>query len=126
MDTLLWALQMILCVKLISVAYSHGLRRGQPSLQQAIRKLGGPAEPLLTFATVATLVSAAALVLPAVSTSLNCLAPVAAAMTALLMLLSVGFHVFARQTPNILVGVVLFAMAAFTAYGRWVLAPLGT
>ena len=27
------------------------------------------------------------------------------------------------ETPNIVVGLVLFALAAFVAYGRWVIAP---
>jgi hypothetical protein len=40
-----------------------------------------------------------------------------------MMLLGVGFHVACRETPNIVVGLVLFALAAFVAYGRWVIAP---
>jgi hypothetical protein len=40
-----------------------------------------------------------------------------------MMLLAVGFHVACRETPNIVVGLILFALAAFVAYGRWVIAP---
>jgi hypothetical protein len=35
----------------------------------------------------------------------------------------IGFHVACRESPNIVVGLVLFALAAFVAYGRWVTAP---
>jgi hypothetical protein len=41
----------------------------------------------------------------------------------LMMLLAVGFHVACRETPNIVAGLVLFALAAFVSYGRWVIAP---
>jgi hypothetical protein len=126
LNTLLWALQIILCIKLLSVAFSHGLRRDQTKFQQAMRKVGAPAARLLTFAAVATPVVAAGLVLPAASASLNWLAPVAAATTALLMLLSAGIHLRARETPNIPVALILWAMGAFVAYGRWMLSPLGT
>jgi len=41
-----------------------------------------------------------------------------------MMLAGVGLHIACREGPIILVGLVLCALAAFVAYGRWVLAPL--
>jgi len=68
------------------------------------------------------------LILPAVTGILTWLTPWSAAllalmMLALMMLVAVGFHIACRESPNSLVGLVLFALAAFVAYGRWVIAP---
>jgi hypothetical protein len=40
------------------------------------------------------------------------------------MLLSIPFHRACREKPNILPGLVLFGIAAFTAFGRLALYPL--
>jgi hypothetical protein len=40
------------------------------------------------------------------------------------MLMAVGFHVACRESPNTVVSLILCALAAFVAYGRWVVAPL--
>jgi hypothetical protein len=125
-DTLLWALQIILGIKLLSVAFTHGLRQGQPTMQQARRKLGAAAEPLHVITSIAALVLAAGFVLPAATAGLSAVAPLAAAATAAMMLASIALHVTARETPNVPVSLVLLATAAFVAYGRCVFAPLGT
>jgi len=48
----------------------------------------------------------------------------AAALLAVMMLASIGFHLASREKPKIVADLILFAMAAFLAYGRWVIAPL--
>jgi len=40
------------------------------------------------------------------------------------MLFSIIFHIKYRENPKVFAGVILFAMTAFVAYGRWVLVPL--
>jgi hypothetical protein len=65
----------------------------------------------------------AGLILPAATGVLAWLTPWAAALLALMMLLAVGFHLACRESPNTLVSLVLFALAAFVAYGRWAIAP---
>ena len=124
-NTLLWALQIVLCIKLlsVSVAFTHGFRQDQTKMQQAMRKLGDAAGPLLTLVALAALLVAAGLILPAATAALNWLTPVAAAVLAVMMLSSIGLHVSARETPNIPVSLILCAMAAFVAYGRWALGP---
>jgi hypothetical protein len=124
-NTLLWALQIILCVKLLSVAFSHGLRGGQPKMQEASRKFGAAAGPLHALTAIASLAVAAGLVAPAAAADLNGLAPLAAAALAAMMLVSTGLHIAAREHPNLPASLILCAMAAFVAYGRWALAPLG-
>jgi hypothetical protein len=66
---------------------------------------------------------AVGLILPAVTGILTWLTPLAAALLALMTLLAVGFHVACREAPNVLAGLILFALAAFVSYGRWVIAP---
>jgi hypothetical protein len=76
-----------------------------------------------SYIALGAFLGAVGLILPAATGILTWLTPLAAALLALMMLLSIGFHVACRDTLNIVVGLVLFALAAFVAYGRWVIAP---
>lgn len=51
------------------------------------------------------------------------LAPWTAAVLAVMLLASIAFHIKCRESSKAWVSLILFAMAAFVAYGRWVLAP---
>ena len=124
MHIVLWILQLALCLKLLSVAYSHGLRADEAKMQQGATRFGAGARPLLIYIALCTFLDAVGLVLPAASGILTWLTPLAAALLALMMLLAIGFHVACRGARSIVVGLVLFALAAFVAYGRWVIAPL--
>ena len=124
MNTALWILQVVLCVKFVSAAYTHGFRRNQAKWQQGMQRMGAAARPLLTLIAVLVLLGGAGLVLPAATGILTWLTPLSAAVLAVMMLVAVGLHVGCRETPNVVAGLVLFALAAFVAYGRWVLAPL--
>ena len=46
MTTVLWIIQVILGIRLLSVAYTHGLRQSQPTMQDAIQKMGRLTRPL--------------------------------------------------------------------------------
>jgi hypothetical protein len=124
MNIVLWVLQIALAIKFISVAFTHGLRADQPKMQEAIERMGVAARPLLIAAAVDTFVCAIGLVLPAASGILPWLTPWAAAALAVAMLFAIGLHILSRETPNTWASAILFALAAFVAYGRWVLAPL--
>jgi len=93
-------------------------------MQGAIHKLGAAARPLLTLAALGTFLGGVGLVLPALSAALAWLVPCAAALLALMVLVSIGLHVLSRELPKIWVSLILFALAAFVAYGRWVIFPL--
>jgi isoprenylcysteine carboxyl methyltransferase (ICMT) family protein YpbQ len=122
-NTVLWILQIALCLKFVSVAYTHGFRTDQAKWQQGMQRFGAAARPLLVLIALLAFLSGLGLILPAATGVLTWLTPLAAALLALMMLLAVGFHVACRETPNIVVGLVLFALAAFLSYGRWVIAP---
>ena len=117
MDIALWIIQIILAIKLASVAFTHGLRHSMPTMQAAIQKMGKLSIPLLYGVAVCNLLGAVGLILP------GRIASVTAAIVAILMLLSIFFHVRSREKPNVFVSVILFILAAFVAYGRWALVP---
>jgi isoprenylcysteine carboxyl methyltransferase (ICMT) family protein YpbQ len=122
-NTVLWILQIALCLKFVSVAYTHGFRTDQAKWQQGMQRFGAAARPLLVLIALLAFLSGLGLILPAATGVLTWLTPLAAALLALMMLLAVGFHVACRETPNIVAGLVLFALAVFVSYGRWVIAP---
>ncbi len=124
MNTVLWIIQIILSIKLISTAFIHALRQDKPEVQAAIHKLGAPARPLLYLAALGSLLGGLGLLLPALSGVPGWLAPWAAAVTAGMLLASLVFHLLSREKPKVWVSLILFALAAFAAYGRFILAPL--
>ena len=79
---------------------------------------------LTTFIGVAELLGGLGLLLPALTGMLPWLTPLAAAGLALAMLLAIGFHTTRREWPAIGFNTVLLLLAAFVAYGRFVIMPL--
>jgi len=73
---------------------------------------------------VAEILGAVGLVLPALTGILPWLTPLAAAGLVILMVSAAIFHLRRKESPNITLNLILLAMAAFVAYGRFVLVPL--
>ena len=124
MNIVLWILQGVLALKFLSVVYTHGIRPDPDKMQRGRQRFGAAARPLLVVIALCAFLGAVGLILPAALGILPWLTPWAAALLAVMMLLGLGFHATCRDTPRIIVGLVLLALAAFLAYGRWVLAPL--
>jgi hypothetical protein len=118
MNTVLWILQIILGIKLLSVSYTHGLRQSQPTMQDAIWKMGNFARPLHYAIALAAFIGAVGLTLPGVLGSPNQIISVTAVLLSLMLLLSIFFHIRSREKPNVFVSVILFVFAVFIAYGR--------
>ena len=123
MDMPLWAIQIILSIKLITVSYTHGLRQSQPIMQEAIRKLGKFSRPLLYIISVCTFIGAVILALAGVLRLPNWVISITAVIMAIMLLFSIFFHIKSREKPKIFVSVVLLVFATFVAYGRWALNP---
>jgi hypothetical protein len=123
MGTVLWIIQAILCIKFISVAYTHGLRSDKTEMQKAIQKLGTAARPLLALAALGMFLSGISLILPVVRMELAWLVPWGAASLAVMLLISIGLHLASREKPMIVADLILIALSGFLAYGRWVIAP---
>lgn len=79
---------------------------------------------LLTFIVICEFLGGVGVILPALTGILPWLTPLAGALLALLMLLAAGFHLVRREYPNIVFNLVLLALAAVVAYGRFALVPL--
>ena len=122
-DAMLWVLQFILALKFVTLAITHGLQHQKPTMQQAIERMGAFIRPWLAGIALLMLVCAAGLVLPAFIDGVAWMAPLAAAALTGMMAVSFFLHLKSRTTPLIFTDLILLALCAFTAYGRWVLAP---
>lgn len=120
MNILLWGLQIILAIKLLTVMLNHGLRPDPVKMQRGREWLGAVTRPLLAVIAVVALLVAAMLVLPATQSLL----PFVASFAGLMMLIATGFHLRCREEPKVWVSLILFALAAFLVYGRSYLHPL--
>jgi uncharacterized membrane protein YphA (DoxX/SURF4 family) len=74
---------------------------------------------LITFIGVAEMLGAVGVVLPLLLGLPAILTPLAAGGLALVMLLAAGFHLKRGEHQAIVMNLVLGAVAAFVAYGRW-------
>jgi len=123
MDIALWIIQIILGIKLITVSYTHGFRQAQPTMQEAIQKMGNFSQPLHYVIAACTFFGTMGLILPGVLELPTWITPVTAVILSIMLLFSIFFHTRYRDIPKIFVSLVLFALAAFVAYGRWALIP---
>jgi putative oxidoreductase len=123
MNVLLWALQIVLALKFVSVTISHGLRPDEAKMERGTQRLGILARPLLTLIAFCAFLGGVGVVLPAATGFLPWLTGWSAALLGVMALFSGGFHMACRESPKIWVSVILCVLAAFVAYGRWVIAP---
>ena len=117
MNILLWAIQVILAIKLFTVTFHHGLRPDPVKMQRGRERFGAAAHPLLGAIALLALLTGLGLVLPFAGGFL----PWTASVTAAMMLLATGFHLRCREEPKVWVSLILFALAAFLVYGRVIL-----
>ena len=123
MNIALWIVQVILAIKLLTAAFSHGVRQSKPEMQQAIEKMGATHRFWHNLVAVLVFIAALGLILPGLLGFQPALTVWAAILSAVLMLVSIFFHTRYRDTPMVFVSIVLFIFAAFIAYGRYALAP---
>jgi hypothetical protein len=118
MNLVLWAVQIILAIKMVATAYSHGVRRDQPKMRAGIARMGAPARSILVLVAVGSVLLAIGLVLPLAAAVPAWIVPGTAAVLAAGMLLSILLHRACRENPNLLPGIVLCVLAAVVAAGR--------
>ncbi len=80
--------------------------------------------PVLRFIGVAEVLGAIGVILPAATGVLPWLTVFAAAGLVAIMALAIVFHLARREWPNIVINVVLGALAVSVLYGRLVLEPI--
>ena len=123
MNIALWVVQVVLALGFVGAAFNHITRRDRPG--RGMEWMQAVPKRLLTTIGVLEILGAIGLIVPAATKILPILTPVAAASLAVLMLFAAIFH--ARrpgEMQNLVFNVVLGALAAFVAYGRFVLEPI--
>jgi uncharacterized membrane protein YphA (DoxX/SURF4 family) len=119
----LWIVQILLAI----FSLMHGLMMWSP---KAERMQGGMGYILAIpptfrrFIGMAEILAAPGLILPAVTGILPWLTPLAAIGTVIIMVGAIIFHIPRKEYANIVLNLIILAMAAFAAYGRFVLVPL--
>lgn len=119
MNTLLWAVQIILAIKFALMGYTHLFRTSQPQWQAGVRQIDAQARRGLKIGGICSGLGVGGLLLPAATGVLPWFTPLSAALLAVLMLRGIFFHRTCRTHPNVVPGLVLAALAVFVAYGRW-------
>jgi hypothetical protein len=122
MNVLFWVLQILLALHTVIGAiwkFSHTAEQTMPSLKAI------PQGAWMALIAI-ELLCAVGLILPAINKSLGILAPIAALCIAAEMLMFCGVHLASGDANHGPLGywLVVAALCAFIAYGRFVLKPL--
>jgi uncharacterized membrane protein YphA (DoxX/SURF4 family) len=122
MNIALWVVQVLLAFAFVAAGV---MKSTQPisKLSTSLAWTGQVSPGLVRFIGVSELLGGIGLLLPALTGVLPWLTPLAAACLALVMLLGAGFHIMRKEYNTMAPSVVLFLLALFVAYGRFVLAP---
>ena len=114
----LWGVQVLLAA-MFGLSGAMKATTPIPALANSAPWAADVPEALVRFIGVAELAGAAGLLLPALTRILPVLTPLAATGLAIIMVLAVAFHV-SRSEPTMLpINLVLGAVAAFVAWGRF-------
>lgn len=122
MNILLWILQILLAIHTgIGAVWKFSNTSGQ-----TMPSLGAIPNGVWLSMSILELLFVLALILPAFSKPLGALAPIAALCIAGEMLIFTGFHLYSVEANYgpIIYWLVVAAICAFIAYGRFVLKPL--
>jgi uncharacterized membrane protein YphA (DoxX/SURF4 family) len=119
----LWIAQILLAVAFLFAGFTK-LVTPIDQLVQSMAWAGDIPLWLVRFAALAELAGALGLILPAVSRIQPQLTPLAGVGLALIMLFAAIFHLSRAEFGLIVPNLVLLALAAFVAYGRWNLVPI--
>jgi uncharacterized membrane protein YphA (DoxX/SURF4 family) len=122
MNAILWIVQIVLGLAFVVAGYNHAFRFEQ--IKSRMKWVNNVPRGLRIFIGICEILGGIGVILPALTGILPWLTPLAAAGLAIIMLLAAGFHLIRREYPNIVFNLVLFAMAAFVAYGRFVVVPV--
>ncbi len=113
MDILLLTLQIILGIKLLATALSHGLQHQKPVMQAAIQKMGGAVRFWLKLVSILCLLGGLGLLLGSALDKISFLATISAGFMAVMLLISIVCHLRSREKPALYADIILFIMAAF-------------
>jgi hypothetical protein len=124
MNAVLWIAQIVLGAAFVAFSLAHSFAAGQAQLEPSARWIGDVPRHLLTFIAICELLGGVALLVPWVTKRQSWLTVLAAGFIAVLMTFAAIFHWARGEYLNIVFNVILGSLAAFVAYGRWVIAPI--
>jgi hypothetical protein len=122
MNILLWVLQVLLAVFVASTGVIHFVL--PPNLPAPLHWMYDLSPPLHAIAGAAELLAAAGLLLPGLTRIQTRLTPLAAFGLVPVMLGAIVFHISRGEILNVVVNLVVVAVASFVAYGRWRISPI--
>lgn len=122
MNIVLWILQVLLAL----VYALHGRMMLSPpaEVQPMMAYIKDLKPDQRRFIGTAEILAAVGLILPALLNILPVLTPLAAVGLVILMGSAMVYHYTRKEYPNVVFNLVLLALAAFVAYGRFVLVPV--
>ena len=120
MNITLWVLQVLLAVAF----FAHGLLFLNPPPDIAVLMNASLPRWFQLFLGIAEVLAAVGLTLPGLTRILPGLVPLAAAGVTIVMISATIYHVVRAEYSSAVITAVLLAMATFTAYARWRIAPI--
>jgi uncharacterized membrane protein YphA (DoxX/SURF4 family) len=121
MNTALWIVQILLALMFM---FHGGLMLFPPAtLPAGMAYIMAIPTGFRRFIGVAEILASIGLVLPALTGILPWLTPLAAVGLMIVLVGAVITHIRRKEYPNIVLNLVLLAMATFVAYGRLVVVP---
>ena len=120
MNILLWVLQVVLAAAFLA----HGLLLLMPPPEIAAQMVAELPRWFWLFLGVAEVLAAVGLTLPGVTRILPWLVTAAAGGVVIVMICATVWHVVRAEISSAGITLLLLAMACFTVYGRWRIAPI--
>ncbi len=123
MNTALWIAQILLAIAFL-LSGSMKAFRPKADMEKNMAWVNDFSQTNLRLIGILEVLGALGLILPAVTGILPILTPLAASGLALIMVGAMITHLRRGEFSAIIANLVLFALAVFVAYGRFVLVPL--
>ena len=123
LDGALWLAQALLAAAFLLVGYTHAFAPIAVAIARAAWVASLPV-PLVRLIGAAELSGALGVLLPAATRIQPRLTPLAAAGLSTIMALAIPFHMVRGETKEIVLNLVLGALAAFVMWGRMRRAPI--
>jgi uncharacterized membrane protein YphA (DoxX/SURF4 family) len=123
MNIFLWILQILLGFMFIMHSYVLLTKHQDPQTLERMAYVGDLSAGLRTFIAISELLGGVGLILPALTGILPELTAWAGVGIVLIMALAAIFHFQRGEYSGIVFNLILLALAAFVAYGRFALEP---
>ena len=123
MNVALWVVQVLLSLFSLAAGWNHALRPVSDTIQSSPWAVDLPVA-LVRFIGVAELAAGVGLVLPATTRIMPSLTPLAALGLAIIMGLAIPFHIMRGEADVIALHIVVVALCAFVAWGRFQRVPI--